>query len=346
MAGKLPKWKVGQAVAVTPMNRMIDAINAVATIGVTSPLTLQQINGGGILIGCPALPQLDLVTLDEHIKAGKYDKKGLRTVRDYDASGSDAEQFHNDQGDPELQHTMDAWKSVWLEGHRGLALWLPNAGQRIVLPGFNFHIVELTEELTDGGVADAKVLTPITGSLVDTVDPDLDPDPITIEVNDIGTGATTPSGTKCFVNQHQVGGKWWVVPAVAGPGGTGTIKYCYFTADAAFTRDDETFDGTVLRAWGDGTLPTGTIELVNPPSATSLKFWWAAASGQMGRAIWNEQDGTWEVDHMEPVLATPVENVDWTSPLLTQDKRDIWTHFVENPDTTEILEGTTECAPP
>jgi hypothetical protein len=333
----LRDWKAGQVIPEDRLNDIHAWIKSLKFSG-SAPVIVRH-DATGVHISLGHMPTFDLVQLDEDIEAGDIQKKAAILTRDYDASLGDDEQTKLAYG-PLLEHTMDPWRSVWLEEHRGVTFWSPNFGQRFLLPGFNFHIVELTGSLSSGGSASAKILTPVSGSLADTTGP------LLITVNDIGTGATTPSGTKCFVNQHQVGGKWWVVPAVSGTGGTGTIKYCYFTADAAFTRDDETFDGTVVRAWGDGTLPTGTIELVNPPSATSLKFWWAAASGQMGRAIWNEQDETWEVDHMEPVLISPVENVDWTSPNLTQDKQDIWTHFVENPDTTNILEGTTNCPEP
>jgi hypothetical protein len=270
---------------------MVDGINE-QVVDVAAPLTLHR-TPAGIILGISGVPHLDLIELEQHLLAGKYDKTANLLQRDYAASSGDADQFAVVR---ELARTMDAWRSVWLEGHRGLALWLPNAGQRVPLPGFNFHIVELLGELTSGSSQFAKILTPLSGSLVDAEEASAD---IEIVVWDITTGVSTPSGTRCIVVQHPVGGKWWVVPSAAAPA-VPTWAYIEFSVGSTFTVSSATFSATVEKIIGDTSVASVTDTVtVNNPVGNVTAHWFYGNAGDRGGALYDPSADEWNAITLE-----------------------------------------------
>jgi hypothetical protein len=143
-------------------------------------------------------------------------------------------------------------------------------------------------------------------------------------------------------------GGWVTVTGmgVAGPPGTaGTMQWVLVSLPSALTQAQASKAACpVIDAFGDGTLAAGTITVENPPTSTGGVYMFAIASGAYAQVIGN---GTRYVFVMpQLVTQTVVENVDWTSPDLTQDTKDIQVLSSGNPQTDTILTGTTDCPEP
>jgi hypothetical protein len=315
------------------MNRMIDTINAVANISVSAPLVMQK-TSGGILLGVHGLPQLDLVKLEQHILAGKFNKDCIELIRNEQASAGDADQTKENR---EFDQCMDAWRSVWLEGHRMMTLWHSDFSQRIPIPGFNFHIVELLGTLSSGGNAQAKIKTPLSGSLADAMEAAAT---IDITVNDIGTGASTASGTKCVVVQHQVGGKWWVVPFGSATGTTTGTIVC--SLPSALTQAQSTKASCpVIETYTGG--PTGTVTLRNPLTSVASTYFWKAPAGAHVLASYND-GADWRIIDIQHVTETVVvdETLNASNEYISS-KKDHFIPGTENPTTDTWATGTPVC---
>lgn len=340
MPSRVPDWEAGQRITEGRLNRMVDAINA-QRISVAAPLRMTAV-GNGILLSCADFPHLDLIELSENLLAGKFDKDAALLQRDFGASSGDADQFM-EMADHPLHRVMDAMRSVWLEGHRGIALYLGHAGQRVMLGGTNWHVVEIIDaDLTSGGSTNAKILTPLSGSLADAQESSAD---IEIVVNDIGTGTTTPIGTRCIVLQHPVKGGWWVVPFGTATGG-GSSGAVVLELPTDLTQAQQTKTGcTVIETYDGGPAVSSTVTARNPAAKGGGYQWKATGSAQYVNAIFNGTDYTIvSVQHVTQTVVV-AENIDGSNNY-TSSTKDIQTPFSDNADTDVWATGEEDCPPP
>lgn len=328
----LDRWKKGDPITAERLNELVEACRLILNITGAPPIEVGHSDSGMTVSLGANIPRLDLIELDEDCEAGKLDKEASTIVRDYGASPSDADQF--DATTETLTRFGDHMRSLWLAESRGIGLWLPNADQRVMIPCLNFHIVETTGSIASGASGSAKVLTPASGSLVDTTGP------LTLTVNDIGTGATTASGTRCVVVQHMVGGKWWMVPFGTATGGTGSITIiAELSGDLAKT--DATKTATVIAGYGAGAPSSGSVTLINPAAKGGNYQYRATASTQYVTAVYTGTD--YLIIGVQPVAFDPVDDVTWDGTDLKQVKRDTDVGFLGTTATTTI-DSATDCA--
>ncbi len=121
-----------------------------------------QYSDFGIQISLPSLPRFDLVELNDTIEARDTDKQAERFS--FDPTTTDK---WIDAGQT-LEHATDAQQGLYLAGERHLTFFHPAAGQRIPLPGVQFHFGKLTEPLDAGGSATAAVWKVSSGSPADS----------------------------------------------------------------------------------------------------------------------------------------------------------------------------------
>lgn len=344
MPKPLMKWKVGQPISEDRLNLINQWIEMLSKMSAAAPIKLVM-SESGPHFSFADIPSLDLVELDEHIEAGELNKTCHSLYLNTAADPSDEDQLLKAGDDQKLYATMDTWRSVYLEGHRALTWYFPQFEQQCVVPGFNFHVVEITsEEITAGGSGDAKILTPISGSLADA-SPTL-----TIEVNDIrdsgGGGDPIEGGARCIVLQHNVGGKWWIVPAVSGGGGMGGMITVELPSDLALT--DATKATCIVKATFSGG-PTiddvAGVTITNPPAKGGNYQFQATAATQHVNAMF-QGGSTYLICSVQNVPIDLGGLVEWNTPDLEQDEIEVWVPFAGTPSPQTILTGTEDCPEP
>ena len=169
---------------------------------ITATYPLQATVGSfGITLSLAAGAGFDLVELSDTIQAHDADKAAERFA--FDATHSDP---WIDSGEA-LQHTADAMQSLYLAGERHLTFWHPAAGQRIPVPGVQFHFGKLTETLSARGSATVEVWKVASGSPADST--------FSLTAYDwlLPSGGTLPSGTPVILLQHLQSKRFYVVGA-------------------------------------------------------------------------------------------------------------------------------------
>ncbi len=160
MAG-LQHVDVGQPITAEWANTLVDAIAALGRMVGVPPVQVQS-SEAGIQIGLPPLARFDLIELNDSIESGDVDKQSKRFA--FDPARTD-KWFDTNQT---LEHTADPQQGLYLAGERHLTFYHPAAGQRIPLPGVQFHLGKLGGSLAAGGSALVEVFKLDSGSLVDS----------------------------------------------------------------------------------------------------------------------------------------------------------------------------------
>ncbi len=146
----LQKVTPGQPITADWANALVDAVNAMGRIVGVAPVQVQTTEAG-TLINIAGLPRFDLVELNDTIESRDTNKQAERFAFDTDESDP-----WIDSGET-LEHTADPQHGLYLAGERHLAFFHAGAGQRIPIPGVQFHFGKLTEALAAGGSAEVAV---------------------------------------------------------------------------------------------------------------------------------------------------------------------------------------------
>jgi hypothetical protein len=247
----------GEPITAEWANALVDAVLGLGRIIGVAPVQVQY-SDSGIQISLPSLPRFDLVELKDTIKPGDVDKQAERFSFDPSATDKwiDANQT--------LDHAADAERGLHLAGERHLTFFHPSAGQRIPLPGVQFHFGKLTETLAAGGSATAEVWKVSSGTPADST--------CSVTAYDwlLPTGGQLPSGTPVLLLFHLQSKRFYITASnsiglvigksagAIGKGSSGTVNV---------------YNGTA----GSETSSGGTITAYNPFADVPAGKWVAAA---------------------------------------------------------------------
>ncbi len=157
----LRKVSPGEPITAEWANALVDAVLGLGRIVGVAPVQVQS-SDAGIQISLPTLPRFDLVELQDTIEPGDIDKQAQRFAFD----PADTNKWID--AHVTLDHTADAQRGLYLAGERHLTFFHSAAGQRIPLPGVQFHFGKLAETLTAGGSASCAVWKIASGSPADS----------------------------------------------------------------------------------------------------------------------------------------------------------------------------------
>ena len=204
---RLQKVLPGQPITADWANSLVDAIDR---LGVRPAAPLQgHFGSGGAALGIDGDRRFDLVELKDTIQANDFDKAANLFAFDSAATPPWFQKVDGASANIALDHTADAMQSLYLAGERHLAYFHPAAGQRIPLPGVQFHIGKLAEPLTAGGSATVNVWRVDSGTPSDSG--------YTVTAYDwmLPAGASLASGTPVSLFQHPQSKLWFVFAQTA-----------------------------------------------------------------------------------------------------------------------------------
>ncbi len=200
----LRKVAAGEPISAEWANAIVDAIGRLARLTGVAPIRVSS-DDAGTTVSLSNQPRLDLIELQDTLQSGDIDKESRRFA--FDPSATD----HWIDADDLLQHTADPQQGLYLAGERHLAFFHPAAGQRIPLPGVQFHIGKLQEELDAGGSAVVNVWRIDSGTASDSI--------FTVTAYDwmMPDGASLPAGQTVSLFQHPQSKRWFVFAQMMAP---------------------------------------------------------------------------------------------------------------------------------
>lgn len=161
-------------------------------------------------------------------------------------------------------------------------------------------------------------------------------------------GASETVGDTQWVIVGEVNGRLQLVsPRTTGGGGStaGGLVVVELPTDLAKT-DATKASCTVKQTFSGGPSVASTITITNPDAKGGNYQYRATAATQYVNCTW-QGGSTYLITSVQPVAFDPVDNVEWDSPDLKQDKRDIDVPYAASGVTpSTVLTGNTECAPP
>ena len=161
---------------------------------ITAAYPLQVTAGAfGINIALTGDNGFDLVELIDTVEANDFDKTA--TLFSFDSTETDPWiKALDGASDPiTLAHVANAQQSLYLAGERHLTFWHPAAGQRIPIPGVQWHFGKLAESLSAGGSATVEVWQ------VNSTSGDMEDSSHSVTAYDwlLSSGDSLPSGAAC-----------------------------------------------------------------------------------------------------------------------------------------------------
>jgi hypothetical protein len=170
-----------------------------------------QITAGsfGLNIALADKSQFDLVELNEAVEANDIDKSA--TLFTFESTETDPwiKSLDGAATPIEVTHVADAQQSLYLAGERHLTYWHPSAGQRIPLPGVQWHLGKLSETLSAGGSATVEVwqVDPTSGADEDST--------FSVTAYDwlLTSGDSLAAGAAVMILQHLQSKRWYVFAA-------------------------------------------------------------------------------------------------------------------------------------
>ena len=255
MPRRISEFRSGRPLSASRLNRLVQSSNRAGQIAAASPLLISS-GDAGLHFGLADLPHFDVVELTAALEPGNVDASADRYARDFSASPSASDQFAG-SGET-LSYVMDHLESVWLAGSRAIALWLPGAGQRVLLPGTQWHLGKLDGALAAGGTATVSVWEVAGGTQADSG--------INLTAHDwlLTAGETLPTGALVVVQQHAQSRRWYVVQALAAP--SAVVTRFKLTADLAFGGSA----AAVTRTWTGAVYADGAAITVNDFSGATF----------------------------------------------------------------------------
>lgn len=171
-----------------------------------------QITAGafGVNFALAAGNGFDLVELIDTVEANDIDKTA--TLFSFNSADTDPwiESLDGNASPIVLAHVADAQQSLYLAGERHLTYWHPAAGQRVPLPGVQWHLGKLAGTLAAGGSATVEVWQVDSGSHADSGSSVVAYDWL------LASGESLPSGTAVMILQHLQSKRWYVFAANCG----------------------------------------------------------------------------------------------------------------------------------
>jgi len=201
----LHKVSPGEPITADWANALVDAVLALGRIAGVAPVQVQT-SEAGTLISVPGLPRLDLVELNDTLESRDTDKQVKRFA--FDPAESDP---WIDSGQT-LEHTAEPQQGLYLAGERHLAFFHPAAGQRIPIPGVQFHFGKLSADLAAGGSATCEIWMISSGSPADST--------FSVTAYDwlLPPGGKLESGSPVLLLFHQQSKRFYVTGTNAGFG--------------------------------------------------------------------------------------------------------------------------------
>jgi len=189
----------GEPITADWANALVDAIAALSRIVGVPPVQVQT-GPGGTQIALPPLARFDLVELNDTIGPGDTDMQAERFA--FDPASSD-KWIDTHQT---LEHTADPQRGLYLAGERHLTFFHPAAGQRIPIPGVQFHLGKLNGALAAGGSASVEVYKIASGSPADSTH--------SVTAHDwlLPAGASLVAGTPVYVLFHNQSKRFYALP--------------------------------------------------------------------------------------------------------------------------------------
>jgi hypothetical protein len=170
-----------------------------------------QITAGafGLNIAIAGDSGFDLVELIDTVEANDTNKTA--TLFGFDSSDADPwiEAVDGNATPIALAHVADAQQSLYLAGERHLTYWHPAAGQRIPLPGVQWHFGKLSTTLSAGGSATVEVWQ------INSTSGDTEDSSCSVTAYDwlLSSGDTLAAGTAVMILQHLQSKRWYVFAA-------------------------------------------------------------------------------------------------------------------------------------
>jgi len=189
-------------------NAVSSELRRAARITAAYPL---QITAGsfGINIALAGDSGFDLVELIDTLQANDINKTA--TLFSFDSTETDPwiEALDGSADPIALAHVAEPQQSLYLAGERHLTFWHPAAGQRIPIPGVQWHFGKLSGTLAAGGSATVEVwqVDPSSGDHEDST--------FSVTAYDwlLSTGDSLASGTAVMILQHLQSKRWYVFAA-------------------------------------------------------------------------------------------------------------------------------------
>ncbi len=266
---QLRKVSPGEPISADWANALVDAVLGLARIVGVPPVAVQH-SELGTQISIAHLPRFDLIELVDTIESLDVDKQ--------------AKQFRYDSGETDkwidanqtLEHTADPQHGLYLAGERHLAMFHPAAGQRIPIPGVQFHFGKLAEDLSAGGSAEVNVYHD-SGAFTDST--------YTVTAYDwrLPAGGVVRATTPVQLLQHLQSKKWLVI-------GWGRLKarVIFGTLAADLTGLDSTTCNVSLAV--DGPAPDSPATVLQP-----LETFFSGSSGDQCCAVYRPEDDTYRL---------------------------------------------------
>jgi hypothetical protein len=198
----------GEPITAGWANSVSHELRRASRISAAYPL---QITAGpfGLNVALSGKSAFDLVELNDTVAANDINKTA--TLFSFDSTDTDPWiQSLDGSGNPiTLVHVADAQQSLYLAGERHLTYWHPSAGQRIPLPGVQWHLGKLSGTLAAGGSATVEVWQ------VDPASGDLEDSTFSVEAYDwlLASGDSIAAGTTVMILQHLQSKRWYVFAA-------------------------------------------------------------------------------------------------------------------------------------
>jgi hypothetical protein len=195
---KLHEVRAGEPITAAWANSVRSELHRIGRLTAAYPLQV-TVGAFGINLSVAGGLGFDLVELNDTIQAGDQDKAAERFA--FDSTHTPP---WIDSGEA-LAHTADAMQSLYLAGERHLTFWHPAAGQRIPIPGVQFHFGKLAASLAAGGSAEVEVWQVSGGSAADSS--------FSLAAYDwlLPSGGSLASGTPVVLLQHLQSKRFYVV---------------------------------------------------------------------------------------------------------------------------------------
>ena len=193
----LNKVAPGQPITAELWNALVDEIRA-RTVSVDNTMRCVRSSGGTLLGALGA--QFDFVEFYNDCQAGQTDRQVKRLTRDYSASSAPADQWKTAET---LAVTMDPLTSLYLAGERHLAYFVPNAGQRVPIPGTQWHLGKAASPIVPEGSGSVTIFK-YDGSGHSTTG-------LAVTAYDYAGYGVQQSPATCLVFQHQQSRRWYAI---------------------------------------------------------------------------------------------------------------------------------------
>jgi hypothetical protein len=240
----------------------------------SAPLQVTR-HGGGVHISLAKQPSLELVELDEDVDADQTDKTG--NLLDFDPDESGDKWIDTDE---DIGLIADPQHAPRLQGERYVCWFHPDAGVYLPLPGVQWHLAVLDEDLPPGGSADATVYRVNSSGGEEAVSG------MTINVQGWWLADVGHAGERVLALQHLQSRRWYAVQLPQ-------------AAHASTAQASQA--ATVLAFWGGGNPDPDDegVTVYNMATKVSGVYHWAGEVDAHGYAVWDDHLARFRIIDLE-----------------------------------------------